>query len=94
MSLLEGVGHHGHPRDKGVWARYCAGLVFNSNGVFLRHSGFTLLLIPFCWGVIATLFSRLDVNIWIQRLTVFAGIAAIGFDLWYFMVLGFNPCII
>jgi hypothetical protein len=67
---------------------------FRSDALFMRHAGFTLLLIPAAWALSTALLARLEANIWIQWSMIAAGIAAVLFGMWYFMLLAFNPCIL
>lgn len=67
---------------------------FRSDALFMRRAGFTLLLIPACWALLATLLARLEANIWIQRLMIIGGIGAILCGMRYFMNLALNPCIL
>jgi hypothetical protein len=67
---------------------------FRSDALFMRRAGFTLLLIPASWALLAALLARLEVNIWIQWIMIAAGIAAVLVGMWYFMILALNPCIL
>jgi hypothetical protein len=67
---------------------------FRSDALFMRHAGFTLLLIPAGWALSTALLARLEANIWSQWSMIAAGIAAVLFGMWYFMLLAFNPCIL
>jgi hypothetical protein len=67
---------------------------FRSDAVFMRNSGFKLLLIPACWALLATVLARFQVNHWLRPIIVIAGIAAILYGMWYFFVLALNPCIL
>ena len=67
---------------------------FRSDAVFMRNSGFKLLLIPTCWALLATVLARFQVNHWLRLIVVLAGITAILYGMWYFFVLALNPCIL
>jgi hypothetical protein len=66
---------------------------FRSDAVFMRNSGFTLLLIPAFWALLATALARLQVNQWVQLATLIGGVAIL-YGMWYFFLLAFNPCIL
>ena len=67
---------------------------FNSGALFVRRSGWTLLLIPACWAASAIFAARVELHPWIQRVLIAIGLAFILFAIYHYVTLGFNPCIL
>jgi hypothetical protein len=55
--------------------------------LFVRNSGWTLLLIPVCWGSCAGVFARLNLHPWLQRLFIILGLAAVVFGVYAYIAI-------
>jgi len=64
--------------------------VFRSDALFVRRSGFMLLLFPVAWVFSAVLTARVATRRWVPRLVLLLGIAAVLYGIWRYVMLGFN----
>ena len=67
---------------------------FRSDALFVRHSGFTLLLLPVAWAFLAIYTARAATRPWLPPAMLLLGIAAVIYGIYSFVVLGFNPAIL
>jgi hypothetical protein len=66
----------------------------NSAALFMWNHGFSLLLIPFGWALLASALAWFQVNRWVQWIMNAVGIMAIICGLKYFSILAINPYIL
>ncbi len=66
---------------------------FRSTALFVRHSGFTLLLLPVAWALVAVFSARAASRPWLTPVVLLLGIAAVLYGIWSYVMLGFNPAI-
>jgi hypothetical protein len=64
---------------------------FNSLALFIRRSGWVLLLLPACWAACALVLARRNVQPWIQRGLLVLGVAAILFGIHAYLEIGASP---
>jgi hypothetical protein len=67
---------------------------FRSDALFVRRSGFTLLLLPLAWVLAAVVTERAATRPWMSMVVLLFGIAAVVCGIWSYVVLGFNPAIL
>jgi len=67
---------------------------FRPAALFVRHSGFTLLLVPAAWALLAVFTERAAVRPWFSAAVLLLGIAAILYGIYSYAMLGFNPAIL
>ncbi|MGC3990227.1 MAG: hypothetical protein QM796_11205 [Chthoniobacteraceae bacterium] len=67
---------------------------FRSDALFVRHFGFTLLLLPVAWAVAAVITARVATRPWLPPLLLVVGIAVVLCAIWSYVMLGFNPAIL
>lgn len=67
---------------------------FNSTALFIRGSGWILLLVPACWAACTLVVARRDEHPWLVRGLIVLGVAAILFGLCAYAGIGFSPGVI
>ena len=64
---------------------------FNPRAVFVRHSGYVLLLLPAGWALVAAFIARSTATPWAIRGVLLLGIGAIVLGICAYAMLGFVP---
>jgi hypothetical protein len=64
---------------------------FNAAALFIRRSGWVLLLFPACWAAAALVLVRLDTHPWLLRGIIALGLAAILFGFFAYIEIGVSP---
>ena len=64
---------------------------FNPRAVFVRHSGYVLLLLPIGWALVAAFIARTSATPWALRGVLLLGIGAIVLGICAYAMLGFAP---